>query len=94
MDVVLVARALDRLVALSMNNTINGPERCVFLTIEGEPLPEARQIGQELFTEGGTSAMQVVGHTFENLMQAQPWWRHTDSRELDHCWDGVGKWRS
>ncbi len=71
MEAVLVARALDQLVALSMNNTITGPERCVFLTIEGKPLPEARHIGQHcLHRDSGMSAMLAVDYAFENLMQS------------------------
>lgn len=93
MDAVLVASALAWLVNLSMNNIVRGPERCVFLKIDGKPLLEARQIGQTLYEQGGKPAMLAVGYGFENFILGQPWWMRTDAVELDLCWDGLGEWQ-
>lgn len=90
-DTISVATA--RLYDMIMSNPVLGPQRAVFLTLEGERVPEARQIGESLNAQGGQLAMRRVA---DRLMQMvmNDWERRGDMRELDMCWDGIGEWKS
>lgn len=87
-----IAQAVDRLYDMINSNPVLGAERAVFLTNKGKPLPEARQIGEDLHLLGKEDAMhKVVGVLMglvENDME-----RRTDVRELDMCWNGIGEWK-
>jgi len=55
-------------------------DRAAYLTPDGEPRPEAVQIGWHLWRSGGTGAMRAA-------LRAVP--AH-DRAELSAAWDGIG----
>ena len=88
-----ISEATVRLYSMMMSNPVMGAERAVFLTLEGERVPEARQIGEALYTQGGHYAMHKVADRLMKMVM-NDWARRGDMRELDMCWDGVGEWKS
>jgi len=73
----------------------------VFLDSKGNPKNEWRELGQEIFENGGMSAM------FELAFQTQEYREMyyigkdkmyltigRDLQELSACWEGIGGWRS
>jgi hypothetical protein len=69
--------------------------RAVFLTLQGEPVPRFRDMGERLHRLGGMQAMMEVALALETRLAklAVPMW-NVDLRELDMCWNGIGDWQS
>lgn len=76
-------------------NASQGPERAVFLLQDtGGPDPDTRRLGESLHSRWGLVAIRAVADEMTALGQRMPWWKRGDLAELDHCWDGIGDWRS
>jgi hypothetical protein len=96
--------AYRRLREMSMNNSDYTSGRELFLQLDSDGSPrknrEARMIGEALNERGGFTMMQRVGETFAEFCKEYADEHpersiiQTDGRDLEHCWDGIGNWKS
>lgn len=81
---------LVKILEMSENCDTIGESRCVYLDIEGNPLPEVVKIGEQLNRIGGFGAMYQVARALQSKCDGVNY----DARELEVAWCGIGEWLS
>lgn len=95
----MISTAVDVLFNMVKQCTEEGEDRWVFLRErDGRPVVRAKEIGVELWKQGGDAAMHAVARGLEARVNAWVASGHDeavfDMRQLEFCWNGIGGWQA